>query len=312
MAGDGEMERRWGADVMAAIACCLWGSAFLFGKICLAVLPPMRLAGIRLLLASLMMVPFLHGRPFQAVKGKWGTLALLSLFQTIITFTIFNYGLRLVPGSLGSMVVGTSPAISMVIAFIAVDGEHWDTRSVLAMTLGLLGIVMLTVSRDMTTPTGKREFVGILLLLFQNVTSAYGSVLAKRIFAQGDMLAVNFLQTLLGGCVVMGISLGIEHQQVGAVGLPVVVSVLALSAITAGATSLWFFALQRPEVYLSRLSAWKLLIPSVGSVFSWLLLPDDNPTAMMIGGLLVISGSILLTVGTRKGKLPHVQGECHA
>lgn len=67
---------------------------------------------------------------------------------------------------------------------------------------------------------------------------------------------------------------------------------LYLSFISAAAFSIWFHLLNIPEVKVSELNMWKFLIPVFGAVFSWIILPGEVPTPVLVTGMIVISVSI--------------------
>jgi drug/metabolite transporter (DMT)-like permease len=67
-----------------------------------------------------------------------------------------------------------------------------------------------------------------------------------------------------------------------------------LSFMSAFAFSLWFKLLQRPGVKVSELNLWKFIIPVVGAILSWLLVPGENPEWLTIAGMIIITGSLVL------------------
>jgi drug/metabolite transporter (DMT)-like permease len=79
-----------------------------------------------------------------------------------------------------------------------------------------------------------------------------------------------------------------------------------LSFISAFAFSLWFKLLQRPGVKVSELNLWKFIIPVVGAVLSWLLVPGEYPEWLTITGMIIITGSLILFYSsTREAQAEH-------
>ena len=77
--------------------------------------------------------------------------------------------------------------------------------------------------------------------------------------------------------------------------------------MSAFAFSLWFKLLQRPGVKVSELNLWKFIIPVVGAVLSWLLVPGENPEWLTITGMIIITGSLVLFyLNTRVEKTEHI------
>ncbi|NSW95159.1 MAG: EamA family transporter, partial [Bacteroidales bacterium] len=67
-----------------------------------------------------------------------------------------------------------------------------------------------------------------------------------------------------------------------------------LSFVSAYAFSLWFRLLQRPGVKVSELNLWKFIIPVVGAVLSWLIVPGEKPEWLTVAGILIITSSLIL------------------
>ena len=72
------------------------------------------------------------------------------------------------------------------------------------------------------------------------------------------------------------------------------VSLAVLVFISTVAIGVWFVLLARPGVKVSELNMWKFLIPVVGSVESWWLMPDEHPQLYSVIGLLVLTSSLVL------------------
>jgi drug/metabolite transporter (DMT)-like permease len=69
---------------------------------------------------------------------------------------------------------------------------------------------------------------------------------------------------------------------------------LWLSIMASVAFTLWFTLLQRPGVKVSELNLWKFIIPVVGAILSWLLIPDENPEWLTISGMVIIIASLIM------------------
>jgi drug/metabolite transporter (DMT)-like permease len=67
-----------------------------------------------------------------------------------------------------------------------------------------------------------------------------------------------------------------------------------LSFMGAAAFSIWFHLLQRPGVKVSELNLWKFIIPVVGAIMSWLIVPDENPEWITITGMIIITASLII------------------
>ncbi len=284
----------------AIIACVLWASAFIGGKYALSYLPPLHLAGYRLLTASMMLLLVLRKNPFAPLKGHMRWVVVLSFFNTIFLFSAFNLGLSRVPGSLGSIIIGASPAISSVVAVIFIKDEHLTLRKIIGLCIGLIGIIVLALSRNPWSSTGRSELIGVLLLLSCNFSTAFGAVVIKKKLSKVPSLSLSTAQTLIGGVIVMLLAVLFESNEAVEISIPVLMSIVYLAFVSAAAVTIWLTIIKQPHVKISNIALWKFLIPSLGSVLSWLFIPGESPSIIMVTGMIAIVIAILFTVSDAK------------
>ncbi len=65
-------------NILAIIACLLWASAFAAGKFTLNYIPPVTLAGIRLLISALMLSLFVKKSELKKLFPYWKTILIYS------------------------------------------------------------------------------------------------------------------------------------------------------------------------------------------------------------------------------------------
>jgi drug/metabolite transporter (DMT)-like permease len=79
-----------------------------------------------------------------------------------------------------------------------------------------------------------------------------------------------------------------------------------LSFMSAAAFSIWYKLLQRPGVRVSELNLWKFIIPVVGAILSWILVPGEKPEWLTIAGMVIITASLIGFFRNGQGKI-HTQ-----
>jgi len=282
-------------SVLAIGACLLWSTAFAGVKIGLEYMSPLELAGIRFMLAGLMLLPFC-GTPASVVKhlkGNLKTVLLLSLFQTVLVYTLFYTGMTRVPGATAAIIIGASPLISALMAHIFIHDDPLSWRKLLFITMGLSGVVIISLGKhDGSVVIG--DYGGVLLLLLSSISGAGGNVLVAKNRKKIHPLILNSFQIGLGGLALFVMSWFFEGAPAYS-GLPVKfwAALVWLSMVSAAGFSIWFMLLQRPGVKVSELNLWKFVIPIFGAVLSWLLLPEESPNLVSIIGMITVSVSII-------------------
>jgi drug/metabolite transporter (DMT)-like permease len=292
----------------AMLACILWGSAFVaiklgyrnYGK-------PFSFAGVRFMLAGLLLVPFWLRSPqqFRVLKSQAGLILKICFFNNFLLYALFYEGMMRVPAALAAIVVGAGPLIGAVMSHMLMSDDRMSRGRTAAILLGMSGIALIALQRDFGTAVGWSELLGMGLLLASSVSGVFGNiVLAKHdIRLDVNPVMLNSIQIFLGGAALFAVSLVWEGRPDFS-GLPVSFwfTLLWLAIISAGAFSMWFAMLKRPEIKVSSLNQCKFIIPVAGAVLSWLILPQEHPTLPMLAGMAVILAALALYAHFSRGR----------
>jgi drug/metabolite transporter (DMT)-like permease len=229
----------------------------------------------------------------------WKTILIYSFLKIVIPFAAFNLGLVRVSGSLGAMIVGSSPAIAIIMAVAFISEEYFTKAKVLSMSLGMFAIVLLSFSKK---NDGANQIIGVVLLLINCICVCLSDIYIKKQTQIKFSVTLNFIQILIGAIIVTTIGFLTEEFSftVFSGNAPLLFDLIYLSFITAGATTIWLKLVQEPNVEISVIFIWKLLIPLFGAIFSWIITDGDNPTKLSIIALAMILLSIFIATRTVK------------
>ena len=106
--------------IKAILACLLWATAFAGIKIGLQYSPPLSFAGIRFMLAGILLM-LVSGNPkkyFYTVVKNFKLIFILSFVQTFLAYSFFYTGITLVDGALAAIIIGSSPLIVAILAHL--------------------------------------------------------------------------------------------------------------------------------------------------------------------------------------------------
>jgi drug/metabolite transporter (DMT)-like permease len=292
----------------AIIACLLWSTAYAGIKLGLQYDTPLHFAGLRFIISGLMILPFTV-RPslyIKIMRENWKVVILVMVLQTLINYSLFYFGLDLVPGALGAVIVGSQPLVTAVVAAMMHEDDKLTGHKILTIIFGISGVILISAGRQALRLGTAIEFLGVILILGANVATATSNVVVSLKSKGMNPLVLSSASLGIGGLILYLFSLPIESPV--QVHKPVVywLDLIWLSFMSAYAFSLWFRLLQRPGVKVSELNLWKFIIPVVGAVLSWLLVPGENPEWLTITGMIIITGSLILFYfSSREAKTDH-------
>jgi drug/metabolite transporter (DMT)-like permease len=290
----------------AIIACLLWSTAYAGIKLGLQYDTPLHFAGIRFIISALMILPFTI-RPsayIKMIKENWKVVISVMVLQTLINYSLFYFGLDLVPGALGAVIVGSQPLVTAVVAAMMHEGEKLTKNKIVTIVFGISGVILISAGRQAFRLGTAMEFLGVILILGANIATATSNVIISLKTKGINPLVISSFSLGIGGLILYLVSFPIEGN--AQVHRPMVywLDLLWLSFMSAFAFSLWYKLLQRPGVKVSELNLWKFIIPVVGAVLSWLLVPGENPEWLTICGMIIITVSLILFfINIRKASL---------
>ena len=247
------------------------------------------------MISGLLLLPFCGKFPvyLRSVARNWKIVLGVSFLQTSFVYALFYTGMTMVPGAIAAIVIGSGPLISAVAAHYMMPDDELSVGKTLSLFLGLLGIILIAVTRQPWSSGGLLEFSGILILLISSISSNLGNIFVARDGQKINPLILNSAQIFLGGLTLLLISLPIEGAPRLRQPLEFYLALIWLALLSAVAFSIWFTLLKKPDVKVSELNLWKFIIPVFGAILSWMILPDESPELFAVIGMLFVAGSIL-------------------
>jgi drug/metabolite transporter (DMT)-like permease len=278
----------------AVIACLLWATAYAGIKIGLQYDKPFHFAGIRFILAGLLILP-LTVRPseyIRIVKENLWVMIWVTVLQIVINYSFFYQGLNLVPGAVGAVVYGAQPLIIAIVAALYTNDDNLTKSKIITIAAGISGVILISAGRRAFKMGSELEYVGVIMILLANVATAFSNVIIRKSKPFNPFVLSSF-SLFFGGVTLYLISIPVEGISKGHFPVQYWLDLAWLTFMAASAFSIWFLLLQRPGVKVSELNLWKFLTPVVGALLSWMLISDEHPELLTIAGMLIITASLI-------------------
>ncbi len=283
--------------LLAILCCVLWGSAFAAATIGFEYMPPILLSGIRFIIAgSLLIVPLLvqRVRIIESTLKHWRFMLLFAFVQTFMQYGIFFLGLDRVPPDVASIIIGAGPLFIAVMAHYTMSGDRLTSRKVLSISLGMAGVILISVTGGSDVVQSPSFYFGVGCLVVSNVMGSYANIMVAKYTKELSPVLLTSFANISGGVMLLGVGFATEELPTTPPTMEFLGALLWLSTISALTFSVWYSLLKRPGVKVSELNMWKFLVPVSGSVLSWWLIPETEPTIMTITGIVIISLSLII------------------
>jgi len=281
----------------AILACILWGSAFAGAKIGFQYADPIYLSGMRFTLAGLLLIPVMLVKKvdFLGALKHWRFMLLFAFMQTFLQYGLFFMGLNKVPGAISSIIIGAGPLFVAVMAHLTLKDDKMTVRKMIAITLGISGIVFISVTAGNVSADNPSFYAGVALLVLSNMIGSYTNIMVvKKKSYNISPYALTSFANFTGGILLLITAFIVEKPEIKIYPAEFYGALLWLAFIPAASFSLWYGLLQRPGVKVSELNMWKFIVPVTGCVLSWLLLPEESPTVASVTGIIIITLALQL------------------
>jgi drug/metabolite transporter (DMT)-like permease len=272
----------------------LWASAFVPSKVAVLGSSPLWFLVVRFAVAGALALAVARaiGATFPRTRRDWIVVGALGVLGNAIYLGCTYVALRHLASGVGAIVASTNP---LTLALVApwLLREPLTPGKILGLLLGFGGVVWIMLLRS---GTGSAEPADVVLA-FTGVLAGVGSTIVfKKWCAELDLRAVNALQLLAAGIVLLPLAIVFEGTPYVRWSWELVVSFwYVVLVMSLGASLLWFWLLTHGEA--SRVSAYYFLTPVFGLGLAALLLHE--PVGVRdLGGLAAIALGISLVQRT--------------
>jgi drug/metabolite transporter (DMT)-like permease len=184
------------AQLAAGMA--LFGSATPISKIVTEAFPVFLASGIRAATAALALSVVMAVERLEIARldrREWGLLTLIAAIGMVGFSVAMLYGMKLVSGVAGSIVMSTTPAVTAIASYLFLkDRLGW--RKALAIALAVLGVLILNLAGE--GEGGRTALLGIALVFAAVVAEACYTLLGKQAGKTLSAATVAGLSGVLG------------------------------------------------------------------------------------------------------------------
>ncbi len=283
--------------VALSVLVVLWASAFPAIKLALEGLGPGHLTLARHLVASAAFLPFLLVFRARLLPRRADLPALLGLGMVGISLyhLALNTGEQRVSAGATSLIIATVPAITAVLAWF-VQRDRLGPLGWLGTLLGLVGVTLI-VSGDggagFATPFALPRFEPYaLLIVVAAFATAVFAVLQRPLLERYRPLEFTAFVTWAGTLPLLLFAPGLSAALASAGTTPLLATLHLGVFPSAVAYTLFALALSRAPATL--VTAWLYLIPGFALLFSWWWLAEVPSGLTLVGGVVVVTGVVLV------------------
>jgi drug/metabolite transporter (DMT)-like permease len=301
------------AKLVWLVLCAIWGSTWIFIKVGLEDLPPLSFAGIRFVVAVVLLAGVVLARraPLPRSRADWALIAAVGILSFTINYGLLFWGEQHVSSGLAAVLQATIPAFGLVFAHVHLPGERMTPAKVAGVALGIFGVAV--VFSNQLYSGGRMALWGSVAIVVGAFSTAYGNVLVKArgghldpaVLAAGQM-AFGLAPLVAAGAWLEGSPLAFRWTRVA------VLCLLYLAVVgSAIAFQLFYWLVRHIDVTKTMLIA--LVTPLVAVALGMAVRGERLTWQTVAGGACIMAGIGLITarrlrergaVGTEQRHVP--------
>jgi drug/metabolite transporter (DMT)-like permease len=261
------------------------GSTLVLSKIALYHLGPLTIAGLRYLLAFLLLIPFLLRRkkPAKWSPQTWTELLIIGLSFYVIGNGALYLGLNYIPATTASLLLSFVPVLVLAASILWLH-EAPARSQAFGIILSLAGSVLFFLPGFQAG-----EPFGIAIVSVGLAGNAMFGVLGRKVILgrQVDTLSLTAIPLGVGGGILLPAALAIEGlPRLSITGLGIVFWLALMNT----ALVFWLYNHALRQLTAFEMSVMINLTPVATAAWAWLLLKENLGSIQILGMVTVIIG----------------------
>ena len=172
--------RAWKVLLAFAIIYFVWGSTFLAIRVGVREVPPFLLAGMRFLVAGIILYGWMRvrGAPSPTAR-EWGAASLLAILIFLLDYGLLFWAERRVPSGIAAVMLATIPVFMAIGEIIFLRTQRLTLRLGLALLTGLAGVAVL-VGHSIELGQAPVDTAGACALIIAAISWSVAACLTRR------------------------------------------------------------------------------------------------------------------------------------
>lgn len=277
------------------IAHIIWGFTFVIAKLTLQEFPPMSLAFLRFVLATLLITPFLfiEKKKIDIQKEDLPWLFAIGVLMVTLNIAFFYTGLLRTNVTSASVLTMVIPVISVLLGWMLLK-EKVYTVNLAGIALGLLGAILViglpTLFFGEQIPA--QVVIGDILIILASISWVTGAVISRKMLKKYSSLVIT---TFMFGTGVITFFLPAVNEYLQNPGWPSQVTWLGIFgllfiAIASSVCAYFLFEWGLAKIGVIQADLFHYIEPPIATTLAVLILNEQLQFSFIIGGLLIAIG----------------------
>jgi drug/metabolite transporter (DMT)-like permease len=271
------------------LLCLIWGSTWLFIKIGLDDAPPFLSAGLRFLIASLLLYPFMRMRGLK-IPRDWRILSVMvytGLFAVSVAYGIVYWSEQYISAGLTAVLFSTFPFFVIILSHYMITDDRLSSAKILGSVIGFSGVALIFI--DSLKIENQLAMIGAIAVVIGAVFTAISNVVIKKNSKSLNPIVLTVVQLACGAVSLLLVGLLLEDIGDFKITVKSVGSLFYLAIMGSCIAFICYYWLIS-QVKVTKAVLLVFVIPIVAIFLDWLVLGQALNWRVFAGSGLVVGG----------------------
>lgn len=274
------------------LICLIWGSTWLAIKLGLNTLTPLISAGVRFMVAAILIytIIYFRGTTIQKDFNSIKIYLILAYFSFVIPFWLVYWAEQFIPTGLTSVLFAFFPFSVFIFSLVLLENEAVDKFKLISVLLGFIGIIIIFfdgISIDL-----ENHLLGLIAVIVSAIMQGFAAVIVKKWGANLNPFSMNAPPLLIAGFSMVILSFLFEDFTTWSFNETALLSILYLALFgTIIAFTVYYWLLQRINAVILSLSSF--ITPIIAVILGWFFLNEQLSLQVLFGTLFVLIGILV-------------------
>ncbi len=294
--------RAWKVLLAFAVIYFVWGSTFLAIRVGVREVPPFLLAGMRFLVAGLILYCWMRARGTASPTAReWSAASILAVLIFVFDYGLLFWAERRVPSGIAAVMMATIPVFMALAEIVVLRTQRLTLRLGLALLVGIGGVAVL-VGHSMSLGEAPVDTAGACALIFAAISWSVAASLSRKLPLPAAKAMSSGAQMLAGGvfltltAAVLGEFRGFHVQAVSRGAWLALAYLIVAGSIVGFTAYVWLIHHESP----TKVGTYAYVNPVVAVLVGYFLGGEVIGPRTIVGTLLILVSVVMITTTPKK------------
>jgi drug/metabolite transporter (DMT)-like permease len=294
--------RAWKVLLAFAIIYFVWGSTFLAIRVGVREVPPFLLAGMRFLVAGIVLYGWMRARGTPSPTAReWGAASFLAILIFVFDYGLLFWAEQRVPSGIAAVMMATIPAFMALAEIVFLRTQRLTVRLGLALLVGLVGVAVL-VGHSISMGEAPINTAGACALIVAAISWSVAASLTRKFPLPASKVMSSGTQMFAGGVLLtltaalLGEFRGFHAQAVSRGAWLALAYLIVAGSIVGFTAYVWLIHHESP----TKVGTYAYVNPVVAVLVGHFLGGEAIGPRTIIGTLLVLVSVVVITTTPKR------------